>query len=104
MEDELYKLEQELRRTEKELESEKTKRTVIMVLFYSVLCGLIFYFGSDEIASKDIISFLVGSLISGAVLYVVPLALHELVTSCFTKVEFLESWKNHLENEIKKRK
>ena len=101
MDNEKYKLEKEYSIVDKKLEKEKEKRTIIMILIYSVICGLVCTAINDNFESfMDIIGLIIGSIFLGGFFYFITMTAFVFVTDSFTSITYLESRKKHLEEKL----
>ena len=96
MDEERSKLEYELSFIDKRLEKEKTKRILIMILIYSVLCGLIIFKDND-----GIFDLIFSSIILGGISTFVTSIVFVLVSDVFTNTTYLEYRKKRLEEKLK---
>lgn len=100
--DELYELEKRFYSVDERLEKEKTKRNLILISVYTVFAGFIIS-RFVKITDLEAIFFVVFfSLISGVLLWIVPLSVFSLITDLFTNINNLEDSKKYLAEEIKR--
>ena len=97
---ELFDLENEFFCVDKELEKEKSKRNFILIAIYTIIAIFITSNFFEIKSFKTIIIILVISLISGVVLWIVPLSIFQLVTEWFTNINGLDDRKKHLSERI----
>lgn len=102
MDNEKNRLEYELDVVEKQLDKEKRKRNIIMILLCSILCGCGMTAINDNFNSFiDIILLIIMSVFFGTIIYVVAILAFAAVTDLFTSITYLQSRKNHLEEKLK---
>ena len=101
MENEKYRLERKSIIVDIKLEKEKTKRSIINVLLYSILSGLgLTSLNNDFDSITDILCLIIMSIIFGIILYFITL-LFDGITNFFTETTQLESRKKYIEEELK---
>ena len=98
--DELFRLEKELFNVDKELEKQKGRRNLILIAVYAVIVGFIISHFFKTINLETIFTIIIISLISGVVLWFVPLSIFQLVTEWFTNINGLDDRKKHLTERI----
>ena len=98
----LCELEKAFYEADKEAEKEKGKRNLILISFYSVISGYIISHFFETIDIEAVFMIILFSLISGIVLWIVPLSVFHVVTELFTNVDSAEARRNYLEKEIKR--
>lgn len=96
MDEDRSKLEYELTVVDKKLEKEKGKRTIIMILLYSILCGFAF-----SVFIENFFGLIFLSSVSGTILYIVTTFAPAAITELFTDITHLQSRKNALEDKLK---
>lgn len=103
-EKELYELEKHLFEINKQLEKEKIRRIIILIVIYTVFAGytILHFIKTTEFETILFIIFL--SLLSGVLLWIIPLSIFNLVTDWFTNIFVLEDKKRHLEGRIESEK
>lgn len=97
---ELFELEKELLKVDKDLEKEKVKRNLILISIHTVIAGCISSWFIDMNSLKAALELIVIALLSGIALWIVPLLIFQLVTKLFTNVDSAEARKKHLAKEI----
>ena len=98
--EELFRLEKELFNVDKELEKQKGRRSLILITIYAVVVGFIISHFFKKITLETIFTIIIISLISGVVLWIVPLSVFHLVTDLFTNINSLDVRKKHLTERI----
>lgn len=98
--EELFRLEKELFNVDKELEKQKGRRILILITIYAVVVGFIISHFFKTITLETIFTIVIISLISGVVLWIVPLSIFQLVTELFTNINGLDDRKKHLTERI----
>lgn len=96
MENEKYKLERKSIIVDIKLEKEKSKRNIIMILIYSVICGLFLFDDND-----GILGLIISSIILGGISFFVTTIAFAFASDSLTNTNCLEAHKRHLEEEIK---
>ena len=96
MDNEKYKLERKLIIADIKLEKEKSKRNIIMILIYSVICGLFLFDDND-----GILGLIISSIILGGILFFITTIVFAFASDSLTNTNCLEAHKRHLEEEIK---
>lgn len=95
MNEERIKLEKEYSIVDKKLEKEKVKRMLIMILIYSVICGLFLLDDND-----GILDLIFSSIILGGISTFVTTIVFALASTVFTNTTYLENRKRHLEEKL----
>lgn len=98
----LFELEKRFCSVDERLEKQKSKRNLILIGIYSVISGFITSHLFKTIDLYTIFFIIFISLISGIVLWIVPLSIFRLITELFTNIDSLEESKRHLAEEIKR--
>ena len=96
MDEERSKLEKEYSIVDKKLEKEKEKRMLVMILIYSVICGLFLLDDND-----GILDLIFSSIILGGISTFVTTIVFALASTVFTNTTYLEYRKKHLEEKLK---
>lgn len=102
MDNERYELEKELFIVDKKLEKEKSKRNIIMILLYSILCGFVLTAINKNFDTlADVLGLIITSIVFGGILYFITIFAFDAVTNSFTNITYLESRKSALEEKVK---
>lgn len=96
MDNEKYKLERKLIIADIKLDKEKSKRNIIMILIYSVICGLFLFDDND-----GIIDLILSSIIFGSLSFFVTTIVFTFSSDSLTNTNSLESYKRHIEEKLK---
>lgn len=96
MGNEKYKLERKLIIADIKLEKEKSKRNIIMILIYSVICGLFLFDDND-----GILGLILSSIILGSISFFITTIVFAFASDSLTNTNCLESYKRHIEEELK---
>lgn len=100
----LYELEKNLYEVNTQLEKEKGRRIIILIIIYSVFAGCNICHFNKTMDFETILFTIFLSLVFGVLLWIIPLSIFHLVTDWFTNIFVLEDRKRHLEERIEAEK